>query len=88
MSERGPIYTDQPLRPGDGTARSWRRDIQGQMYSFTAVLMPTGERRYFARKFNGYSGGPRFACAWSPCLEWTFPPSEWERVQRQDLGLE
>jgi hypothetical protein len=74
MSERSAVYVMEPRMEGFGTSRLWQRTIQGRLYSFTAVLMPNGERRYFASRFNGYSGGPAFACAWDPCFEHTVPP--------------
>lgn len=74
VSERSEIRETGPRQEGFGTSRRWTRTIGGQQYSFTAVLMPDGERRYFASKFNGYSGGPRFACAWTPCFEHTVKP--------------
>jgi hypothetical protein len=72
MSERSKITEHAPYHAGDGTSRTWSRTIQGVLYSFTAVAMPSGERRYFASRFNGYSGGPRFACAWDQAAEMTF----------------
>lgn len=72
MSERGKVTRHEPSRPGNGSSLTWQRTIQGKPYSFTAVLMPDGERRYFASVFNGYSGGPKFACAWTRVLSWTF----------------
>jgi len=42
----------------------WKRVIDGTMYRFERVIMPDGERRYIAYRFNGYAGGPRFGCAW------------------------
>jgi hypothetical protein len=74
MSERGQIFRDIPEDPNHGESRIWRRVIQGKQYSFTAVTMPSGELRYFVSRFNGYAGGPRFACAWDRVLEWTFKP--------------
>jgi len=75
MAARSSIYTPElsewEVAQGCGTSRYWSRTIRGIQYSFTAVLMPNGERRYFARRFNGYAGGPRFACAWTPCFSYT-----------------
>lgn len=61
-----------------GASYRWRRDINGVPYAFTFVLMPSGELRWFANKYNGYcrkgveSGLMdmaqvlQFGCAWSP----------------------
>ena len=72
---RSAITVSQPApwQEGSGTSRRWTRTIRGQLYSFTAVTMPSGERRYFSSRFNDYAGGPQFACAWSPCFEHTIP---------------
>jgi len=56
-----------------GSSRRWGRTIQGQAYSFTAVLMPSGERRYFATKLRE-GKDPRFGSSWKPVLGWTFKP--------------
>jgi hypothetical protein len=56
-----------------GMTRSWQRELGGKLYSFSAVIMPDGERRYFANRFNGYVGGPLFGCAWDRCFEATVP---------------
>lgn len=72
MSERSAITEHEGAREGDGTSRTWSRVIQGTLYSFTAVTMPSGERRYFASRFNGYPGGPQFGCAWDRASETTF----------------
>ena len=48
----------------------------GKDYAFTAVTMRDGERRYFASRFNGYPGGRRFGCAWTPCFEYIVPARE------------
>jgi hypothetical protein len=72
MSARSQITEHAADRPGNGASRTWSRTIGGQAYSFTAVTMPSGERRYFASRFNGYPGGARFACAWDQAAEMTF----------------
>lgn len=61
-----------PVRESDGRAVMWRRAIAGTVYEFSLVTMPDGERRVFASRFNGYPGGPRFACAWDRAAEMTF----------------
>jgi hypothetical protein len=71
---RGEIHTSLPDRPGNGTSRTWARTIGGARFTFTAVAMPDGERRYFVSRYNGYGdrgtpasreNGMRFGCAWS-----------------------
>lgn len=49
---------------GWGTMRMWRRHIGEHDYEFALVLMPDGEVRYEVKIFNGYVGGPAYACAW------------------------
>ena len=56
-----------------GSTRRWGRTIQGQMYSFTAVLMPSGERRYFASKLSEGQDG-RFGSSWKRCFELIIKP--------------
>lgn len=73
MSERSAITEHVPTREGDGTSRMWRRTIQGRQYSFTAVVMPDGERRYFASRLQP-GKDPRFACYWRPAGEWIVKP--------------
>jgi hypothetical protein len=72
---RSEIYVTEPLREGNGTSRLWSRTIAGVAYSFTAVTMPDGERRYFVSRYNGYRDdgtewgrtiGMQFGCAWTP----------------------
>lgn len=89
MSERQPKFPFEwpPNQSGHGTARRWRREIQGTWYTFTAVLMPDGERRYFANRFNGYAGGMNYACAWTPVLEWIFKPEKPKPDYYADLRL-
>lgn len=50
-----------PFREGHGSSRQWNRVINGTPYSFTAVTMPDGERRYFVNRYNGY-GQHKGAC--------------------------
>lgn len=64
-----------------GAVDSRRVAIGGQWYDVTRVQMPDGERRRFARQYNGYGDGRPaereismgFACAWSPVavVGWT-----------------
>lgn len=56
-----------------GSSRRWGRTILGQAYSFTAVLMPSGERRYFATKLRE-GKDPRFGSSWEPCFEYIIKP--------------
>jgi hypothetical protein len=70
---RSEVHTFVPWQEGFGTSRLWRREINGKAYSFNLVTMPSGEIRYFVSVFNGYSGGPRFACAWTTVRQWTIP---------------
>lgn len=64
-----------------GSADAIRVAVGGQWYELTRVQMPSGERRRFARQYNGYGDGPKdvreasmmFGCAWSsvPVVGWT-----------------
>lgn len=67
---RSQVTEYPPLHEGFGTSRKWSRMIQGRLYSFNAVLMPNGERRYFADRFDGRD--MRFGHTWKPVLGWTF----------------
>lgn len=40
--------------------------IDGRRYTLTLVHMPDRETRRYAREFNGYGGGERWGCAWTP----------------------
>jgi hypothetical protein len=53
-----------PSRAGNGTTHTVRVERDGVPYYVTRVDFPAGWRRYAARRFNGYAGGERFACAW------------------------
>jgi hypothetical protein len=57
-------WASGPFRPDDAESWQWTRQIGENLYGFTLVNMPDGELRYVVRRFNGYIGGPRFACAW------------------------
>ncbi|MET0418344.1 MAG: hypothetical protein ABW022_20220 [Actinoplanes sp.] len=77
---RGDVHTRGPLRPGNGSSMHWRRTIRGVAYSFTLIVMPDGEIRWGAQRYNGYRSAPvggatreatiassmRFGCAWQP----------------------
>ena len=43
-----------------------RTTIDGRRYTLTLVHMPDRETRRYAREFNGYGGGERWGCAWTP----------------------
>jgi len=81
ITPRTPVVTTEPppWAQGHGTCRRWSRTINGRPYSFNAVTMPNGERRYFVERYNGYLSGPdglptpgatAWGCAWSPAHEW------------------
>jgi hypothetical protein len=71
-SARSEVQINAPSREGNGTSHVWSRTIDGQLFSFTLVNMPNGEIRWFVSRFNGYVGGPRWGCAWTPHREWIF----------------
>lgn len=70
------VVTVLASRDDYATVRQWMRVLGEELCSFSAVIMPDGERRYFASRFNGYGGGPNFACAWTQCLAVTIPAPE------------
>lgn len=70
-SERSEVTEHAPNMPGHGSSRRWTRTIAGKLYSFNAVLMPNGERRYFARVLKGNDA--RFDCNWKPAGGWIIP---------------
>jgi len=53
--------------PADGsvTTHSWTRNIGGRPYSFKRILMQSGQVRFSVSRYNGYTGGTAFACAWT-----------------------
>jgi len=71
-------HVQLPSREGNGTSFYWSRTINDTPYSFTLVLMPSGERRYEVKRYNGYCIESvragyvtveqllRLGCAWSP----------------------
>lgn len=74
---RGTVTEHEPYQPGFGTGRTWSRMIGGRLYSFNAVLMPDGERRYFASRFDGTD--MRFGHQWRSVLGWTFKNTKEEK---------
>lgn len=75
IGKRGGIFQSNQRGTGHGTSWSWSRTINGKPYSFTFVIMPNGELRWFVEAYNGYGDdgtdwgraqGMRFGCAWSP----------------------
>lgn len=65
VGPRSEILIRQPMRPGDGTSRVWTRVLSGKRYSFTAVLMPSGERRYSVSRYDGRPDGRYFSQYWT-----------------------
>lgn len=57
------------------SSRTWQRTISGRQYSFTAILMLSGERRYAAHVLRE-GQDPRFGCSWQPAGFWTLPAPE------------
>lgn len=77
---RSDVVDHAPIREGNGSTRTWSRTLRGVPHSFTAVMMPSGERRYAVDRYNGYGddgtaegrrSGMRFGCAWTPVAFWT-----------------
>jgi hypothetical protein len=66
----------EPGHKGNGTSFRYQRVIFGALYSFTFVVMPDGETRYFVTRYNGYVGGPKFACAWTLVKSITTPAKQ------------
>ena len=67
-SDRSAVINHDARKPGHGSTRTWERTIGGRQYSFTAVLMPNGERRYVASYLA--RGDGRFACDWKRAGFW------------------
>jgi hypothetical protein len=65
VGPRSAVRVTEPNRPGNGTSRHWTRTLSGKRYSFTAVLMPSGERRYSVSRFDGPHGAPNFDYYWT-----------------------
>jgi hypothetical protein len=89
VGTRSTGYMMEPTRPGDGTSRSWSRDIGDYRYSFTLVNMPSGEVRWFVSRYDKpisqyeqegsvtpESLRMRFGAYWHPYREWTFKPTD------------
>jgi hypothetical protein len=70
VGTRSEVTSHAADRPGNGSSRTWSREIAGTLYAFTLVTMPDGEVRVFVQRFNGYVGGTRFACAWETVRVW------------------
>lgn len=81
--ERSEVTEHYATRTGNGHSRSWGRTIGGKQYSFTAVLMPNGERRYAASRLDGPDA--RFACYWHRVGAWTVPGGASATVTRDTL---
>lgn len=84
VSPRSAVRVSTPTREGSGIAYVWTRIVCGIPYTFTHVKMPDGEQRMFVSKYNGYLGGPQFACAWSRVREYTLYPNGRRRSKRFD----
>lgn len=69
--ERGPVAEEQPGMHAV-RVRHWHRVIYGRLYSFRAIGMQGGERRYSANVLGG-DGDRRFACNWRHAGFWAFP---------------
>lgn len=65
VGPRSAVRVTEPNRPGNGTSRQWTRTLSGKRYGFTAVLMPSGERRYSVSRFDGPHGAPNFDYYWT-----------------------
>ena len=75
---RSEVRESAPRREGNGTSRMWQREMRGKLYSFHAVTMPDGERRYHASRWDGPGrpgtpGNPNFAHHWTPVFSYTVP---------------
>jgi len=64
VGQRSEVRFHEAPKEGHGTYRTWSREIGENRYSFTAVLMPDGERRYSVSRYNGTSV-PSFDSAWT-----------------------
>ncbi|MFE7796980.1 hypothetical protein [Nocardia sp. NPDC057440] len=50
---RGTITHQPAPMAGHGSTRSWTRRLNGKLFSFIAILMPNGERRYSVARYDG-----------------------------------
>lgn len=89
VGPRSKGYTLRPSRPDFGTSRAWARNIGDWRYSFTLVNMPSGEVRWFVRRYDtpisqwadraSYTNEEarmKFDCYWHPYRTWTFKPTD------------
>lgn len=76
--------TREPKEEGYGTSHGWVRVVYGWPYHFNFVVMPDGEKRLFVSKYNGYIGGVRFGCAWSPVRSYVYPVSGEVRISSSE----
>jgi len=84
VGPRSNVVMWEPDREGNGRMLMWSRELNGSLYSFTHVVMPDGEVRWFVKVFNGYCGGPSFACAWDQVRSWTIRPDAAATVPMPD----
>jgi hypothetical protein len=64
-------------REGSGTTHTVRTVRDGVPFWLTRVVFPlTGKRRYTASRYNGYSGGERWGCAWDHLGYVTIEPEQ------------
>lgn len=70
-----------PTREGDGVMHNWTRILTNRegvkkRYSFTMVVMPTGELRYEVSRLDGevLPNGGTFSCDWTRVRSITFAP--------------
>lgn len=87
VGPRSAIYVTEPKRSGDGTSRSWTRTLSGKLYSFTAVLMPSGERRYSISRYDGPGDGRPMSAQYWRRLHFVTIPAPAEAAPSADTGL-
>ncbi len=68
------VRVTNPTREGNGVSHRWTRILGGKRYSFTMVVMPTGELRYSVSRLDGniLPNGGTFACDWTIVKTMTF----------------
>jgi hypothetical protein len=89
---RSEVISHPAPKQGHGTSRTWQRTIAGKRYSFTAILMPSGERRYAASRLDvpGKPGdfdvdaAARFDCYWHRVGFWTVPVALADKAAMQE----